>query len=175
MRRYGRGRSTPSALWLLFVILAGTSCASAGTRFVRPFELPDHEWAPVYADESFVVSLDVAHVSPGPEDDSLAVWYETRHLEMREHEGSPWNREVIHSLLRCDPLSFKTVRTTIFLEHGPPIAQIGGLMAEVLGRPWRPAGPGSVDEGAMRGACEVVQADRGFSRVNHRGHVAVPL
>lgn len=138
----------------LCVLLVGSGCASARTGFVTPFALRDHQWRQVYADTTYVVSLDVAHVSPGPEEDSLAVWYETRHLAMREHEGKPWNREIIRSLLRCEPLSFKTVLTTVFLDDGPPIAQIGGREADVREKPWRPVRPDTVDEAAMRGACK---------------------
>lgn len=142
----------------LCVLLIGNGCASARSEFVTPFALDDHKWRQVYADTSYVVSLDIAHVNPGPEDDSLAVWYETRHLAMRDHEGKPWNREIIRSLLRCEPLSFKTVLTTIFLENGPPIAQIGGRAADVREKLWRPVGPDTVDEAAMRGACKLLKS-----------------
>jgi|SRR5688572_7386375 hypothetical protein len=138
------------------LLMAATGCAGARTGFVTPFALRDHQWRQVYADTSYVVSLDVAHVSGGPEKDSLAVWYETRHLAMRKHEGKPWNREIIRSLLRCEPLSFKTVLTTIFLGDGPPIAQVGGSEADVREKPWRPVGPDTVDEAAMQGACKLL-------------------
>ena len=141
----------------LFLLLPVIGCASARSEFVTPFELSDHSWHQVHADTSFVVSLDLVHVSGAPQMDSVAVWYETRHLAMREHEGKPWNREIIRSLLRCEPLSFKTVLTTIFLNDGPPVAQIGGVQADVRTKPWRPVLPDSVDEAAMRGACQVLQ------------------
>ena len=142
---------------LLLVLLTVIGCVSARSEFVTPFKLSDHAWRQVYADTSFVVSLDLAHVSGVPQTDSVAVWYETRHLAMREHEGKPWNREIIHSLLRCEPLSFKTVLTTIFLNDGPPVAQIGGVQADVRTKPWRPVLRDSVDEAAMRGACRILQ------------------
>jgi hypothetical protein len=142
---------------VLLVAVACVACGSTRSQLITPYELSDHEWRRLYTDQSYVVSLDVEHVNPGPEDDSVAVWYETRHLAEREHEGQPWNREVIHSLLRCEPLSFKTVLTTIFLDQGPPIAQIGGRIEDILDQPWRPVGPGSVDEGAMRAACSLLQ------------------
>jgi hypothetical protein len=146
----------------LFLILTLNGCAKARSKFVAPFELPDHAWHQVYADSSFVVSLDLAHVSGVRQKDSAAVWYETRHLAMREHEGKPWDREIIRSLLRCEPLSFKTVLTTIFLKDGPPLAQIGGAEADVRTKPWRPVLPNSVDEAAMRGACQVLQRPSRF-------------
>ena len=146
----------------LFLLLTAIACRSARSEFITPLELSDHAWHQVYADTSFVVSLDLAHVSGNPQKDSVAVWYETRHLAMREHEGKPWNREIIRSLLRCKPLSFKTVLTTIFLNNGPPVAQIGGVQADVGTKPWRPVLPNSVDEAAMRGACQVLQGNFRF-------------
>jgi hypothetical protein len=144
------------AIVVAICVVGSAACSAGGPALVTPFELSNHEWRQVYLDAQYQVSVDVANVRPGPEPDSLEVWYQTRHLEPREYNGVPWNREVIHSLLRCDPLSFKTVLTTIFLDDGPPVAQIGGDLASVADNDWRPTASGSVDEGAMRGACSTI-------------------
>jgi len=83
------------------------------------------------------------------------VWYETIHATLREHDGQPWNREIIRSYLRCEPLSFKTVRITIFLNDGPAVAQEGGDPQDVAGQPWKDA-TARVDKAAMSRACEII-------------------
>ena len=142
------------------LLLTVAGCAPK-PRFVEPFELTNHEWQQVYSDSAYTVSLDVANVAAGPEESSVSVWYQTRHLTMKKHEGKDWNREVIHSYLRCEPLSFKTVLMTIFLEHGEPVAQIAKSPAELSKEDWRPVIQGSVDEGSLKMACELLR-EKGY-------------
>jgi hypothetical protein len=156
IRREGavRGRHWCSALAL--VAVAGCS-GIRQSNYISPMEMPDPEWRVVYADDAYSISIDVAHVVPGPEPDSLDVWYQTRHAAMRDEAGKPWNREVIHSLLRCAPISFKTVMITVFLDGGPPVAQGGGTVADVASKPWKPVQPGTPDEGSLKAACAVLR------------------
>jgi hypothetical protein len=115
----------------------------------------EHHWQVVYRDARYEVSLDTANVEAGPGGGSL-VWYQTRHSEPRDEAGRLWNRELIRSLLRCEPLSFKTVRITVHLDDGPVVAERGGKLADVRDEPWRPVGSPSVDEAAMSQACAVI-------------------
>src|SRR5215213_8150977 len=97
-----------SRLGAVGAVLCALGCGGIRTGgFVAPFEMAEPEWRPLYSDSAYATALDVAHVFPGPEKDTLEVWYENRHRVMRDEGGKPWNREVIHSLLRCEPLSFK--------------------------------------------------------------------
>lgn len=136
---------------------AVVSCATP-LALVQPVALSDHRWEEVYRDEEFVVSLDVAHIEDGPEPGTFAVWYRTDRLVMQEEDGEPWNREVIRSLLRCSPVEFKTVRVTVFLDDGPPVAQIGGTLEDVSDEPWRAVVPESIDAASMRDACALIGA-----------------
>jgi hypothetical protein len=113
-----------------------------------------HGWHQVFKDADYQVSLDTAHIERGP-DDSYLVWYETVHATLRGHNGRPWNREIIRSYLRCDPLSFKTVRITIFLNDGPAVAQEGGDPQDVADQSWKDA-TAPVDKVAMTRACEII-------------------
>jgi len=130
-------------------------------------------WEELYRDDFFVVSLAVAHVGAGPEPDAFAVWYRTDRLEMQFEDDRAWNREIIRSLLRCDPVQFKTVRVTVFLDEGPAVAQEGGSMAEAAAIEWREAIPGSIDAASMEAACAKVAGRGGPRRSEHAGRPRV--
>ena len=114
-----------------------------------------HDWRLVYHDAAYQVSLDSSHIelqSGG----AYLVWYQTRHAAPKVEAGQPWNRELIRSLLRCDPLLFKTVRITLHYDAGPVVAARGGDLVAVADTPWKSPTAGSVDEEAMREACVVI-------------------
>lgn len=153
------------------VVLGGCT-AGASSDLVHPVRVADPVWEELYRDDLFFVSLDVAHVDPGPEPDTFAVWYRTDRLETQFEDEQPWNREIIRSLLRCDPVQFKTVRITVFLDDGPPVAQEGGSMAEAARVEWRDPVLESIDEASMEGACAKVAGRRraaGFVEGARRG------
>ncbi len=101
------------------------------------------------------MSLDVANVAEGPEPNTYAVRYQTERFVMQDEDGEPWNREVIRSLLQCQPLEFKTVRVTVFLDAGPPVDQVGGSVEDIAEEPWR-AVRASIDAASMEGACSLI-------------------
>ena len=144
---------------LVALTIASVSCAGRA-EFVQPVELTNHRWQEVYQDEEFRVSLDLAHIEEGLEPDTFAVWYQTQRFVMQEEDGEPWNREVIRSLLRCTPLEFKTVRVTVFLDDGPPVAQVGATLEDISDQPWRAVIPESIDAASMKGACALITANR---------------
>lgn len=100
------------------VVLAATGCDWPDRATTADGPAPGRKQ--VFKDADYQVSLDTAHIERGPED-SYLVWYETVHGALREDDGQPWNREIIRSYLRRDPLSAKTVRITMFLNDAPAI------------------------------------------------------
>jgi hypothetical protein len=60
-------------------------------------------------------------------------------LEAGEHDGRPWNRAIIRNLLRCEPLSLRTVRIRFFCDDGPEVHVTGGEATDVAVQPWKPA------------------------------------
>ncbi len=114
-----------------------------------------HAWLQLYMDADYRVSLDTADMTPTAQGAYL-VWYETKHTSPKVEAGKPWNREIIRSMLRCDPLSFKTVRITVHYDDGPVVAAIGGDVADVASKPWKPVVSPSVDEATMRPACAFI-------------------
>lgn len=146
-----RAPGVPLALLLLSVL--GSFCGRP--RGPRAEAEPRHEWRQAYGDSNYQVSVDTAHIERAPEGAYL-VWLETKHASLQTEFGKPWNREIIRSLLRCAPLSFKTVRVTLQYNDGPVIAAEGGDVASVADRPWKPVIPRSVDEARMSGACALI-------------------
>ena len=122
-----------------------------------------HAWLQLYIDADYRVSLDTADMTPMAQGAYL-VWYETKHTSPKVEAGKPWNREIIRSLLRCDPLSFKTVRITVHYNDGPVVAAIGGDIADVASKPWKPVVSPSVDEATMRPACAFIAQRSARSR-----------
>ncbi len=122
-----------------------------------------HAWLQLYMDADYRVSIDTADMTPTAEGAYL-VWYETKHTSPKVEAGRPWNREIIRSLLRCDPLSFKTVRITVHYDDGPVVAAIGGDVADVASKPWKPVVSPSVDEATMRPACVFIAQRSARSR-----------
>lgn len=140
--------------------LALLPSACGRPRDATPRDQIVHKWAQVFKDAEYQVSLDTAHIEPIPEGGYL-VWYETQHARPKVEAGKRWNREIIRSLLRCDPLSFKTVRITVHYGDGPSVARRGGEIEDVADKPWKPVIPGSVDEGAMGTACAIIRSSLG--------------
>jgi hypothetical protein len=132
------------------VSLTGCACGRAPDA-----ELPVHRWAPLYADSSYRVAFDTAHVRRDGGGVYLT-WIETRHARLEHENGHPFNREIIRNFLRCDPLSFKTVGVMLSLDDGPVVVWQGGDVRAGWAKPWKPTIPSSVDEGAMSRQCALL-------------------
>lgn len=143
------------------LVLAQAAFTLSGS--VSAQDQPAHRWQELYKDASYHVFLDTANVE-AQAGDAYLVWYQTIHATLREHDGEPWNREIIRSFLRCEPVSFKTVHITIFLDDGPPVATEGGDLEDAVDQPWNEA-TASVDRPAMKRACEIIRA-----RARRGGH-----
>lgn len=120
MTRPGSVPSRRRFLWLAIsltiLLIPQSSCRppgdhrtseSAGTS---PFG-SDAAWAPLYNDSSVSVALDTTDVEErGPNE--YLVRYLTRWATPRQTEApTPFNRELILSLLRCNPIKTKVPRT----------------------------------------------------------------
>ena len=47
-------------------------------------------------------------------------WYRTDHKQPRLHKGKEFNRETVHSLVRCMPLSFKVISVDMSMGASAP-------------------------------------------------------
>ncbi len=142
-----------SLLGTALLVLGATACDQPDRATTE--DRPAHSWQQVFKDADYQVSLDTAHIEPGP-DESYLVWYETVHATLREYEGQPWSREIIRSYLRCNPLSAKTVRITIFLDDGPAVVHDSGDPQDLADQPWWDV-TARVDKAAMSRACEIIR------------------
>jgi hypothetical protein len=121
-------------------------------------DVTPRRWALLLADSTYRVSLDTASIARRS-DGSYAVLYETWHVRGETDAGLTFNREEVRSLLRCDPLGFRTLQVSLFLNHGKPLRVQPGDGASSHS-PWRTPGRGSVDLSVMRRACAVIKPTR---------------
>ncbi|MGH7575677.1 MAG: hypothetical protein ACREM1_11220 [Longimicrobiales bacterium] len=135
-------------------VLAQSAFAPGGSLSAQ--DQSAHRWQELYEDASCHFFLDTANVEEGRPGNAYLVSYQTIHGKRREHDGVPWNREIIRSLLRCEPVSFMTVHITIYLDDGPPVAREGGDLEDVVDQPWKEAAA-SVDRPAMKRAREIIR------------------
>lgn len=113
--------------------------------------------ARVFTDTAFTVSLDTTRIER-TSSDAYLLWFETRW--MRPHQTrapSAFNRETIHTLLRCEPLAYKTIHVSVSLDAGPTIAEQGGTVADALGQPWKAPKAGSADIRSFSAACAILR------------------
>jgi hypothetical protein len=108
-------------------------------------------WQVVARDSSYQIAIDTTHV--GRRNNVwYTVWYRTDHTQTRLHNGKPFNREVVQSLLRCDNLSFKVLSVDMAMAGELPIAH---QQTQAGDQPWRFVERGTIEEAAARAACDI--------------------
>lgn len=154
-----RSRRPKSAgIWLCVVLLlGGTACNRSEPPPIKSissetiFGSPEN-WATVFFHTDLTVALDTTRMEPMP-DGSYLLWFQKIWVTPRKAESQPFNRELIHALVRCEPLAFKTVSVTLFFDEGPPVAKVGGSVSEATKEEWKTPIPGSADEGSFQQTC----------------------
>jgi len=81
------------------------------------------------------------------------VWYRTDHIGTHLHNGKPFNREVVQSLVRCDSLLFKVISVDMSLGARAPISQQRTEPDELFEQPWRRVERGTAEEMAAQAGC----------------------
>lgn len=133
--------------------------AAAVSRAARiaDFEPP---WVSVFSDSAFHVALDTSRVERiAP--DSYLIWMQTRWLEPRtgttKRTPSPFDRELIHTFVRCELLAYKVARTIVSLDDGPAVDSIGAGVDAARQADWHPSAAGSADAIAGAEACALLK------------------
>jgi hypothetical protein len=162
-----RGWITRSIGYTACLMLASSGTVIAQTvaghssRTVRRFEQP---WVTIFTDPDFQIALDTSRIERVDADGYL-VWMQTRWVTPRngstKRTSSPFDRELIHTFFKCDPIAYEVVRTVVFLDDGPPIDSVGADLQPARARAWRTARPGSADLGAGSAMCEIVRRRNG--------------
>jgi hypothetical protein len=112
---------------------------------------------PLYADSVISTSLDTTRVEQRAPNEYL-VRYQTRWATPHQTQApSPFDRELILSLLRCNPTAFKTVEVSVYLGDGPLVARQGGTIADAAVQPWKTP-RATVDVPSLNKACEIITA-----------------
>lgn len=152
-------RSTNFALFrvrgccqLVFSALLGT--AGCGTPDVG---LAPARWVRVVRDPNYTIFIDTGRVSRHW-DRSWQVWYRTEHAVPRLHRRKEFNREIVHSRVNCDSLTFKVVSVDMSMNEGPPISVQRMDYKELEQQVWRRVQRGTVEEIAAEAACHFAAA-----------------
>lgn len=140
--------------------LGAQNGATGRPSAIAPFDPP---WARVFTDPAFQIALDTSRVDRRGAQ-SYLVWMQTRwatpHRGATRRTPSPFNRELIHTFLRCDPVAYKTARTVVSLDDGPPVDSVGAGVEAARRGAWRAADPRSADAAAGAAACTILQRPR---------------
>jgi hypothetical protein len=122
-------------------------------------------WMRVFTDTAFTVAVDTSRVERRP-DGAYLLHFQTRWVRPHQTQAPmPFNREEISTILRCVPLSYKTVHVGVYLDDGPLVAEQGGAVANAESAPWKTPVPGTADERSFMAACSVVLgAPRGTAK-----------
>jgi hypothetical protein len=116
-------------------------------------------WLIVFSDSAFQIALDTSRVTR-VEANSYLLWMQTRWLVPRsgaiKRTPSPFNRELIHTFLRCEPVAFKVARTVVSLDDGPTIDSTGAGVVAARRSAWHSSNPGSADAAAGIGTCRIL-------------------
>lgn len=135
--------------------------AGHGSRTARRFEPP---WVTAFTDPDFQIALDTSRIER-VDADAYLVWMQTRWVTPRngstKRTPSPFDRELIHTFFKCNPIAYKVARTVVVLGDGPPIDSVGTDLQTARASAWRPASPGSADLGAGRAMCGIVPRRNG--------------
>src|SRR5689334_141048 len=114
----------------LLVLLALAACSDT-----PPDDSP--RWVRVARDANYTIYIDTGRIAPfetgrngpfaGPGNwgNAFQVWYRTDHAIPRVHDSDKklFNREVVHSIIRCDSLLFRVASVDMSMGSDRPIVQ----------------------------------------------------
>lgn len=141
-------RALPGAIAVIGLLLA-IGCDDP-RRWVRVAQDPNYT---IYVDTSFL------HVQPYG---IVEVWYRTDHAAPRLHNGQPFDREVVHALVRCRPtntlrpragLEYKISQVDMTRGGGRTVSRQRTTPQELAEQPWRAVEPEGAELMAAQAAC----------------------
>lgn len=147
-----RAGAGPSAAWVWIVLSACTTQGRAPAASVPSGPVNDASGRVLLHEDGFEVRLDTTRVEREA-DGSYRLRFETRHAHQRIAGARPFNRGHLELLVRCDPLSFKTVSQVLSLNDGPAVFRQESALAALADSAWKPAPTGSIDARFLRAAC----------------------
>jgi hypothetical protein len=116
-------------------------------------------WVRVAHDSNYDIAIDTAQIG-GDEWRGYRIVYRTDHATTHNHNGLPFNREVVEAVLSCHNLSFRVASVDMSLGDGAPVARQRTEPGELGNQPWRRVEPGTIEETAARAACDIARRRR---------------
>lgn len=125
-------------------------------------------WIRIFSDSAFQIALDTSRVERVAAD-SYLLWMQTRWLTPRsgstKRTPSPFNRELIHTFLRCAPVAYKVARTVVSLDDGPAVDSVGAGVDTARQAGWQTSSGGSADAAAGAEACALLNRMKRAARL----------
>ena len=144
-------------------LFAVSLCAAIGAS-CSPAASADPNWVVVARDPNYDIAIDTSRVEArfawaGTKWFRVYdTWFRTDHKTPRLHNGKQFNRELVHSQVRCDSLQFKVVSVDMSMGDDKPIVLQRTEGRELGDQPWRPIEGGATEEITARAACYYGQA-----------------
>src|SRR5689334_20594841 len=109
-------------------------------------------WVTVVRDANYTIAIDSSLIQheywwyAGTRFDIYRVWYRTDHAKPRLHDDKSFNREVVHSLVRCDSLWYKVMSVDMSMGNEPPVVQQRTSDRDLGEQPWQVVLRGTSEE-----------------------------
>ncbi len=147
----------PLAVLLLGVALGGCGREALGTQ---PIPLADRPpWQTLLTEPGFRIAMDTSRMRPGPEH----VWllrFVTAHATPQGSDSLRFDRGRIRLLVRCHPLSFKSVSQELALGDSRPVFRQAWPPRGPHALPWRVPAADATDGRFLSAACAILEARR---------------
>ncbi len=112
-------------------------------------------WAQVVSEPGFRIALDTSRVEPGPEGGRF-MSFVTVHAVPRSTNSIRFDRGRIRLLVRCSPLTFKSVSEELALGDAPPVFHQEWPVSGPQAAPWRTPEAGGTDDRFLRESCRIM-------------------
>lgn len=114
------------------------------------------QWLRVARDSEYDVAIDTTRIAGG-EVRGFRVWFRTQHAARHYHDGLPFDREIVESVIDCKHLTFRVASVDLSLDDRPPISRQRTQAGELSLQPWRQVEPRTIEEAAAIKACDVAR------------------
>jgi hypothetical protein len=107
----------------------------------------------VFQAEGFRISADTQRVERVPAEDAMLVWFVSVHDKARTADSVTFDRGRIRLLVRCRPLSFRSVSQNLSLGNANPRSHLEWAWSGPSAPPWRVPEKGATDDEFLRRTC----------------------
>jgi hypothetical protein len=110
-------------------------------------------WLRVARDSDYDIAIDTTRIA-GSEFRGFRIWFRTQHAARHYHDGLPFDREIVESVIDCRKLTFRIASVDLSLDDRPPISRQRTEAGELTLQPWRQVEPRTIEEAAAIKACD---------------------